>query len=181
MFSLKKEFTLCAVVFLFSSRRRHTRWPRDWSSDVCSSDLKAFLPVGDSSFALVVFVAQEGTSPYEMHKHQEEVESVLHANPAVDMTFTMSGNNTFFPANQGLVLAFLKSPDERAPIEVVSNQLMGRLNSSIPGLITFLKPQPVLQISTGATANLQGQFAYAISGIDPNEVYATAGKLIQKM
>src|SRR5439155_16392368 len=22
-----------------SSRRRHTRWPRDWSSDVCSSDL----------------------------------------------------------------------------------------------------------------------------------------------
>src|SRR5437660_4682433 len=25
--------------FLFSRRRRHTRWPRDWSSDVCSSDL----------------------------------------------------------------------------------------------------------------------------------------------
>src|SRR5439155_11511447 len=24
---------------VFSSRRRHTRWPRDWSSDVCSSDL----------------------------------------------------------------------------------------------------------------------------------------------
>src|SRR5690625_7020910 len=23
----------------FSRRRRHTRWPRDWSSDVCSSDL----------------------------------------------------------------------------------------------------------------------------------------------
>src|SRR5690625_7503799 len=34
-------------VFFFSSRRRHTRWPRDWSSDVCSSDLDrmpAFLP-----------------------------------------------------------------------------------------------------------------------------------------
>src|SRR5439155_7026691 len=29
--------TLCS--FFFSSRRRHTRWPRDWSSDVCSSDL----------------------------------------------------------------------------------------------------------------------------------------------
>src|SRR5690625_7926735 len=26
-------------MFVFSSRRRHTRWPRDWSSDVCSSDL----------------------------------------------------------------------------------------------------------------------------------------------
>src|SRR5207253_7538389 len=27
-------------VFFVSSRRRHTRWPRDWSSDVCSSDLQ---------------------------------------------------------------------------------------------------------------------------------------------
>src|SRR2546429_7047667 len=27
------------VVFFFSSRRRHTRCSRDWSSDVCSSDL----------------------------------------------------------------------------------------------------------------------------------------------
>src|SRR5690625_3831331 len=29
----------CRCDFFFSSRRRHTRWPRDWSSDVCSSDL----------------------------------------------------------------------------------------------------------------------------------------------
>src|SRR5690606_23453202 len=27
------------VLFFFSSRRRHTRFSRDWSSDVCSSDL----------------------------------------------------------------------------------------------------------------------------------------------
>src|SRR5712664_4299369 len=27
-------------VFFFSSRRRHTRSDRDWSSDVCSSDLR---------------------------------------------------------------------------------------------------------------------------------------------
>src|SRR5690606_39936002 len=27
----------------FSSRRRHTRFSRDWSSDVCSSDLNLFL------------------------------------------------------------------------------------------------------------------------------------------
>src|SRR5699024_11453716 len=28
---------------LFSSRRRHTRSKRDWSSDVCSSDLKRII------------------------------------------------------------------------------------------------------------------------------------------
>src|SRR3712207_7054841 len=32
-----------AFCFFFSSRRRHTRYWRDWSSDVCSSDLVAAL------------------------------------------------------------------------------------------------------------------------------------------
>src|SRR6266536_776551 len=30
---------MCSLSFFFSSRRRHTRSTRDWSSDVCSSDL----------------------------------------------------------------------------------------------------------------------------------------------
>src|SRR5690606_40573732 len=32
-------FSSVAIRFFFSSRRRHTRFSRDWSSDVCSSDL----------------------------------------------------------------------------------------------------------------------------------------------
>src|SRR3712207_8806208 len=35
----------CDIVF-FSSRRRHTRYWRDWSSDVCSSDLRPRPPTG---------------------------------------------------------------------------------------------------------------------------------------
>src|SRR5579871_1691552 len=31
---------MCIFFFFFSSRRRHTRSLRDWSSDVCSSDLE---------------------------------------------------------------------------------------------------------------------------------------------
>src|SRR5207237_4114583 len=34
-------FDLFFCVFFFSSRRRHTRFKCDWSSDVCSSDLAA--------------------------------------------------------------------------------------------------------------------------------------------
>src|SRR2546422_8189954 len=37
-----------AVVFFFSSRRRHTRCSRDWNSDVCSSDLVADDEHGDA-------------------------------------------------------------------------------------------------------------------------------------
>src|SRR5207245_8599358 len=34
-------------IFFFSSRRRHTRCYRDWSSDVCSSDLEANVAICD--------------------------------------------------------------------------------------------------------------------------------------
>src|SRR5690606_39887831 len=33
--------TMCLACFFFSSRRLHTIFSRDWSSDVCSSDLAA--------------------------------------------------------------------------------------------------------------------------------------------
>ena len=55
---------------------------------------KAFLPVGDSSFIRGVMVAQEGSSPDQMHAYQTEAEKVMQANPAVGSTFTMSGNAT---------------------------------------------------------------------------------------
>src|SRR5437764_6991849 len=35
---------VCICVFFFSSRRRHTRYIGDWSSDVCSSDLSMEIP-----------------------------------------------------------------------------------------------------------------------------------------
>src|SRR5690348_17674867 len=34
------SYILNFFFFFFSSRRRHTRWTGDWSSDVCSSDLR---------------------------------------------------------------------------------------------------------------------------------------------
>src|SRR6266702_6869980 len=52
--------------FFFSSRRRHTRWPRDWSSDVCSSDL-GFRGIsgviGGSVYTILAFGGFEGAAP----------------------------------------------------------------------------------------------------------------------
>src|SRR2546426_12797146 len=47
------------IFFFFSSRRRHTRLQGDWSSDVCSSDLTAFL---DAMRAEGLELAEEGRS-----------------------------------------------------------------------------------------------------------------------
>src|SRR5690606_39661309 len=41
----RSYMSYCIIcVFFFSSRRRHTRFSRDWSSDVCSSDLVQDVP-----------------------------------------------------------------------------------------------------------------------------------------
>ena len=142
---------------------------------------KAFLPVGDSSFIRGVLVAQEGSSPEQMHAYQAKAEEIIKANPAVRHMVNVSGATSFFPANQAFFVVFLKDPSQRPPIQQVTGQLMGAIDSAVPGTIAFLQPNPVLEISTGATANTQGQFAYAISGINSNEVYGTADKLIAKM
>src|SRR2546429_9785709 len=41
------------LFFFFSSRRRHTRCSRDWSSDVCSSDLVPFAALHDGRNFLI--------------------------------------------------------------------------------------------------------------------------------
>src|SRR5207253_3453101 len=49
-------------IFFFPSRRRHTRWPRDWSSDVCSSDLDVLkaLKREHPEIHIVAFAANAG-------------------------------------------------------------------------------------------------------------------------
>jgi hydrophobic/amphiphilic exporter-1 (mainly G- bacteria), HAE1 family len=140
----------------------------------------AFLPVGDSSFIRGVMIAQEGTAPNQMYAYQSAAEDVMHSNPAVNMTFTMVANSQFLTYNQGFLLSFLKDPDQRPPIIQIAGQLMGAISGTIPGIFALLQPNPVLSISTGATATQQGQYAYAISGIDTKEVYETANKLMAK-
>src|SRR3712207_1460462 len=44
--------------FFFSSRRRHTRYWRDWSSDVCSSDLLIGLTTGCTNVVIAAVLAE---------------------------------------------------------------------------------------------------------------------------
>src|SRR5215813_6840764 len=141
---------------------------------------KGFLPVGDSSFVWGVMIGREGSSPAQMRTLQDQADEIIRQDPSVQGTFTMTGNGAFLSANQGLLLAFLKSPEDRAPIEEISGRLMNRLGT-IPGVLAFLRPFPVLQISTGATSQNQGQYAFSVSGVNYNEVYDVATKLQSKL
>ena len=141
---------------------------------------KAFLPVGDSGFIWGVMIGKEGSSPQQMQALQNQADAVLQQDPAVGATFTMTGNNQFLASNQGLLLAFLRPTNVRSPIQEVAGRMMARLGA-IPGVFPFLRPMPVLNISTGATNQNQGQYAYALSGVDSQQVYDVAQKLMARL
>jgi len=142
---------------------------------------KAFLPIGDSSFIWGVLIGQEGVSPERVQADVTTADSIMQKNEAVNLTFTMSGSAQFLPSNFGLLLAFLKPPREREPIAEVSKQLAEGVSRNMPGAIAALRPMPVIEISTGAVANLSGQYSYSISGIDPQEVYAAGDAMMGRM
>src|SRR2546421_5166534 len=59
-----RRHRLRALLFFFSSRRRHTRSDRDWSSDVCSSDLDS-LKCRDDVIGALKCLAKEPEQRYQ--------------------------------------------------------------------------------------------------------------------
>src|SRR6185369_15129884 len=143
---------------------------------------KTFLPPGDSGVIFGAFIAKEGSSPAQMREYQNRVDEMLHNDPNVVTDFTMTGATGFLASNQGITFTFIGSPSDtkRRPIPQVTAEMMGKLNT-IPGVMTFLRPFPVLEISTGVTSQQQGQYAFTVSGVNPGQVYETGQKLMGKM
>ncbi|MGA3066840.1 MAG: efflux RND transporter permease subunit, partial [Tepidisphaeraceae bacterium] len=141
---------------------------------------KSFLPIGDSGFVQGLMIGQEGASYKQMRVFQNQADAIMHANPAVQTTFTLTGFSQYLPSNQGFIFAFLKPRNQRPPISAVAGQLMGAFRSILNAFVV-VQPSPVLQVSTGATANAQGKYAYAMSGIDADQVDAAAQQLAGAM
>src|SRR3712207_9564045 len=71
-------------MFFFSSRRRHTRYWRDWSSDVCSSDLALVVspgavsrPVGETTITRAVNTLSAMTGGVRLDKRNEYTNSQI--------------------------------------------------------------------------------------------------------
>src|SRR5205809_1448126 len=64
--------------FFFSSRRRHTRCSRDWSSDVCSSDLAA----GDDDEAAITAAVPSGQRAGELVERVVAADILAHRQQA---------------------------------------------------------------------------------------------------
>src|SRR5205814_4731012 len=64
---------------------------------------------------------------------------------------------------------------------MVAGPMMGQMMAGIPGLFAYLQPFPVLEISTGATQQVQGKYAFSISGVNPEQVYEAGGRMMARI
>ena len=150
-----------------------------------------FMPVGDSGFIQGVFISSSSTSPEEVQKLQAQVDGVLRENPAVSRVVTVTGIPQYLSESQGMVIAFLRDLDEkyevdgvtrtRPPIDVVNAELLAKMGD-LPGVQTLIRPQPVMNIggSSGVSTN-QGQYAYLLSGLDEEKLFAVSEQLVAAM
>jgi hydrophobic/amphiphilic exporter-1 (mainly G- bacteria), HAE1 family len=138
------------------------------------------LPPGDSGFIRGIFIAQEGASPEQMRGYQEQVNEKLKNDPNIAQFFTLAGLGSRTSSSQGLIFGFLKPRSQRPPIDQCVLQLQKSIGS-IPGIAGVVRPNPVLQINVGAAQQAQGQYAYTLNGIVPDDVYGAADQLMEKL
>jgi HAE1 family hydrophobic/amphiphilic exporter-1 len=138
------------------------------------------LPPGDSGFARGVFIAQEGSSPEQMRAFQKLVNQKIIADPSVAQFFTVAASASRSALSQAIIFCVFKPREERDPIEQCLLRIQKSINT-IPGLTAVITPSPVLQINVGATNQTQGQYAYTISGIIPQDVYGAANQMMTSL
>src|SRR3712207_6946482 len=110
-------------MFFFSSRRRHTRYWRDWSSDVCSSDLKVLVSDPERSakfYEALGFKRTQAAPPFIHLQWEKQAEVYLVTLPPM---VKLEGQRGL-----GVLLGFRIGAVELE--EVASDRKSTRLNSS---------------------------------------------------
>src|SRR5260370_32404652 len=109
------------MFFFFSSRRRHTRFKCDWSSDVCSSDLSLILPF----LAVSLLAAHLGASQQPPSLKAASLEShegmTITARPWTDPALykeKFPKNSPFAAGIIAVQVAFRNNSDDRMKINL---------------------------------------------------------------
>src|SRR3712207_2290119 len=125
------------VYFFFSSRRRHTRYWRDWSSDVCSSDLRQVVemtlhtkPPNATHWSVRTMAKAVGIS----HTAVQRIWKAHDLKPHLVGTFKLSRDRRFVEKVQDVVGLYLDPPDRALVLSVDEKSQIQALDRTQPGL-----------------------------------------------
>lgn len=136
---------------------------------------KDFIPDEDVGFIIAYNQAAQGTSSDLMAQYQNSIIQLLQKDPNINSFISIAA---YPQTRDGISFIRLKHPSERISSKKLIQQLYQQ-TSRIPGLNTFFKNIPLIDLSVGTHA--KGAFQYTLQSLDAPELYASAEKLLANM
>lgn len=134
-----------------------------------------FMPGDDMGFFIAYTQGEEGTSSDRMDDYQHRVNEVIMNDPNVDKFVSVSGYPEY---RQGIAFVSLKNIKDRLSSEETLRELYPKLQK-IPGVQTFLKNIPMINLDVGT--QVRGSYQYALQSLDNDKLYPAAAALIEKL
>lgn len=137
-----------------------------------------FLPSTDAGQIFISTEAANGVSFEQMKKYQQEVAAVVNADPNVAGAMSAVGSGGPRAAsNTGIIIAHLKPQNERAPIDVVFQELRRKV-SNFPGIRASLQIPPPIRLGGSLS---KAQYQFALQGLDRDQLYKAAQQLTERL
>ncbi len=142
----------------------------------------ALLPTGDSGLLQGAMIVNTKTSPNEIKNMQTEVAAIIKSEPSVKNFVLISGVQGMVGVSSNMAIGYivLEEKAHRVPITKVVENLNSKL-FLLPGVFSVLTPSPTLKISSGATSENLGKYAFAMSSMNQDELNISAMMLMLEL
>ena len=134
-----------------------------------------FIPDDDIGLVIAFNQASQGTSTIRMAEYQKKFIDIIQNDPNVDILVSLA---SYTSPHEGINFLKLKPQHERKSASEVIQGLYPK-TGQIPGLNTFFRNIPLIDLSIGPAS--KGSYQYALQALNPEDLYASAEKLMQKM
>jgi HAE1 family hydrophobic/amphiphilic exporter-1 len=110
-----------------------------------------------------------------MQKYHEEISDLAIKDPNIHSLISIS---SYTNPNEGILFFNLKPYHERLSMYPIISELSQKFGN-LPGILTFISPLPLINLSVGTTA--QALYQYSMTSMDRKSLYQYAPQLTQKM
>jgi len=139
---------------------------------------KGFIPSYDAGFLFGLTLASQDISFDSMKAHQQALNKILLAEPAVESMMSFTGAGFGQAGNTGIFFISMKPRSQRTEsVDEFINRMRGKL-LSVPGILAFMQNPPPIQIGGDFT---RAPYQLTLQGAETKEIYYWAPQVEAKM
>jgi HAE1 family hydrophobic/amphiphilic exporter-1 len=139
---------------------------------------RGFIPSYDAGFLFGLTLASQDISFDSMKAHQQALNKILLAEPAIESMMSFTGAGFGQAGNTGIFFISMKPRSQRTEsVDQFINRMRGKL-LSVPGILAFMQNPPPIQIGGEFT---RAPYQLTLQGAETKEIYRWAPQVEAKM